>query len=69
MTFYCLKLFSGPIFSDMNPTGDLIKNNGYLLLNNVIALIGYYCAAKVRWSCFLPVCFVQGTDCILIQSP
>jgi hypothetical protein len=47
ITFYGLKLFSGPIFNDINPSGDLIKNNGYLLLNNVIALVGYYCAAKV----------------------
>jgi hypothetical protein len=47
ITFYGLKLFSGPIFADINPTGDLIKNNGFLLLNSVIALCGYFCAAKV----------------------
>ena len=50
ITFYGLKLFSGPIFSDINPSGDLIVNNGYLLLNNVIALTGYYLAAAVSSS-------------------
>jgi len=47
ITFYGLKLFSGPIFNDINPGGSLVVQNGYLLLNNVIALCGYYCAAAV----------------------
>jgi hypothetical protein len=29
----------------LNPEGNLIVNNGFILLNNVIALVGYYCAA------------------------
>jgi MFS family permease len=47
VAFYGLKLFSGPIFDDINPGGDLIVQNGYLLLNNVCALAGYYVAAKI----------------------
>ena len=43
--FYGLKLYSGPIFKALNPEGSLIINNGFILLNNVIALAGYYCAA------------------------
>jgi hypothetical protein len=31
----------------VNPDGDLITQNGYLLVNNVCALAGYYCAAYV----------------------
>eukprot|EP00751_Fragilariopsis_kerguelensis_P011747 CAMPEP_0170774688 /NCGR_PEP_ID=MMETSP0733-20121128/10109_1 /TAXON_ID=186038 /ORGANISM="Fragilariopsis kerguelensis, Strain L26-C5" /LENGTH=712 /DNA_ID=CAMNT_0011117297 /DNA_START=70 /DNA_END=2208 /DNA_ORIENTATION=+ len=42
VAFYGLKLFSGPIFDAINPDGGLLVNNGYLLLNNVLALIGYY---------------------------
>jgi hypothetical protein len=45
VTFYGLKLFSGPIFADLNPAGDLLSQNGYLLLNNIIALSAYYIAA------------------------
>jgi MFS family permease len=47
VTFYGLKLFSGPIFDDINPGGDLMVQNGYLLINNICALVGYYCAARV----------------------
>jgi hypothetical protein len=67
-TFYGLRLFSGPIFDDINPSGDLIKNNGFLLLNNVIALVGYYCAAKVSYlSCSLSsLCEWNGTDYFLV---
>ena len=43
--FYGLKLYSGPIFADINPEGDLFILNGFLLLNNFIALLGYYVAA------------------------
>lgn len=37
-----LKLFSGPIFEAINPDGGLMANNGYLLINNILNLIGYY---------------------------
>jgi Sugar (and other) transporter len=47
LTFYGLTLFSGPIFEDINPGGDLVVQNGYLLVNNLCALAGYYCAALV----------------------
>jgi len=42
IAFYGLKLFSGPIFDAINPSGGLLVNNGYLLINNLLALIGYY---------------------------
>jgi len=42
VAFYGLKLFSGPIFEGINPGGDLVVQNGYLLLNNICALAGYY---------------------------
>jgi MFS family permease len=45
--FYGMKLFSGPIFAAINPNGDLITNNGWLLVNNIISLLGYYGAAMV----------------------
>jgi MFS family permease len=45
--FYGLKLFSGPIFANINPNGDLITNNGWLLVNNIISLFGYYGASMV----------------------
>jgi len=41
------KLFSGPIFADINPSGDLVVQMGYLLVNNLCALVGYYAAALV----------------------
>eukprot|EP00536_Pseudo-nitzschia_multiseries_P005239 jgi/Psemu1/190009/e_gw1.95.99.1 len=47
ITFYGLKLFSGPIFDDINPNGDLVVQNGYLLVNNIIALAGYYICAMI----------------------
>ena len=31
----------------VNPDGDLVTLNGYLLVNNLCGLVGYYCAAKV----------------------
>ena len=43
--FYGLKLFSGPIFDDLSPERDLIVVNGWLLVNNLIALVAYYIAA------------------------
>mmetsp|Transcript_18417 Transcript_18417/g.44482 ORF Transcript_18417/g.44482 Transcript_18417/m.44482 type:complete len:119 (+) Transcript_18417:284-640(+) len=45
--FYGLKLFSGPIFAAINPDGDLAVSNGYLLINNLVALVAYYLAAKL----------------------
>lgn len=45
--FYGIKLFSGPIFQDINPGGDIVVQNGYLLLSNVCALAGYYVAAAI----------------------
>lgn len=42
-----MKLFSGPIFNAINPDGNLVVTNGYLLINNLCALAGYYCAARV----------------------
>jgi MFS family permease len=45
VAFYGLKLYSGPIFEDLSPGGDLIVKNGYLLVYNIIGLIGYYVAA------------------------
>jgi MFS family permease len=47
IAFYGLKLFSGPIFAAINPQGDLLVQNGWLLFNNLCALAGYYCAARV----------------------
>jgi hypothetical protein len=47
IAFYGLKLFSGPIFEQINPEGDLATTNGYLLINNLCALVGYYAAAYV----------------------
>lgn len=45
--FYGLKLFGGPIFNAINPGGSLIVQNGYLVLFNFVALIGYYAACFV----------------------
>ena len=47
ISFYGLRLYSGPIFKAFNPDGNLIVNNGLILLNNVISLVGYYCAALI----------------------
>lgn len=47
VAFYGLKLYSGPIFRAINPEGSLIVQNGWLLFNNLCALAGYYCAARV----------------------
>ncbi|CAB9499157.1 Probable inorganic phosphate transporter 1 [Seminavis robusta] len=47
VAFYGLKLFSGPIFDQISPNGDLIVVNGWLLVNNLVALVGYYAAAAV----------------------
>jgi hypothetical protein len=47
VAFYGLKLFSGPIFAAINPSGDLLVQNGYLLINNLIALSAYYITASV----------------------
>jgi hypothetical protein len=47
IAFYGLKLFSGPIFNAINPDGDLVTQNGWLLFNNLCALAGYYSAAMV----------------------
>jgi hypothetical protein len=45
VAFYGNKLFSGPIFSSMVPDGNLITINGLILLNNAVALVGYWLAA------------------------
>ena len=47
IVFYGLKLFSGPIMLQIDPSGDLLTTNGYLLLNNICGLAGYYAAAVV----------------------
>jgi MFS family permease len=47
VTFYGMKLFSGPILEELNPGGDLIVKNGYLLVYNLVGLVGYYAAAYV----------------------
>jgi MFS family permease len=47
IAFYGLKLFSGPIFDTINPDGDLVAQNGWLLFNNLCALAGYYSTAIV----------------------
>lgn len=47
VAFYGLKLFSGPIFAAINPSGDLLVQNGYLLINNLIGLSAYYITAYV----------------------
>jgi MFS family permease len=47
IVFYGMKLFSGPIFEDISPGGDLVVQNGYLLPNNICALAGYYLAAQL----------------------
>ena len=38
----CYIIVVGPIFEAINPEGGLLVNNGFLLLNNLLALIGYY---------------------------
>lgn len=40
-------LLSAHMFSVPFHTGDLIVQNGWLLFNNICALMGYYCAARV----------------------
>ena len=40
-------MFSGPIFAAINPEGGLLVNNGYLLLNNLLALVGYYSCSVI----------------------
>eukprot|EP00122_Pirum_gemmata_P019700 Pgem_evm1s18435 len=45
IAFYGNKLYSTPIFSALVPGGDLLSINGYILLNNVVSLIGYWIAA------------------------
>ena len=47
ISFYGLKLYSGPIFKAINPEGSLAVQNGWLLFNNLCALAGYYCTARV----------------------
>lgn len=47
VAFYGLKLFSGPIFDAINPSGNLLEQNAWLLVNNICALAGYYAAAAV----------------------
>lgn len=44
----CLTImFMSIVITAVNPDGDLITLNGYLLVNNLCGLVGYYCAAKV----------------------
>jgi len=40
-------LFTGPIFNAINPSGSLLENNLYILLNNAIALFGLYLAVSL----------------------
>lgn len=47
IAFYGLKLFSGPIMMEIDPSGNLVSQNGYLLINNLCGLAGYYFAAYV----------------------
>jgi len=47
VAFYGLKLYSGPIFRAINPEGSLVVQNGWLLFNNLCALAGYFCAARI----------------------
>jgi len=47
VAFYGLGLFSGPIFEAINPEGQLLLTNAWLLFNNFCALLGYYAAAYV----------------------
>lgn len=47
IAFFGLKLFSGTIFESINPGGDLVVNNGWLLFYNVCALLGLYAGAAV----------------------
>lgn len=46
-SYYGLKIFSGPIFETINPSGDLAVLNGYLVLYNLCSLAGFYVAAVV----------------------
>mmetsp|Transcript_18647 Transcript_18647/g.26424 ORF Transcript_18647/g.26424 Transcript_18647/m.26424 type:complete len:522 (+) Transcript_18647:153-1718(+) len=47
ISFYGLKLYTGPIFQAINPEGNLFINNAYILLQGVINLCGYYGACML----------------------
>eukprot|EP01127_Copromyxa_protea_P013098 TRINITY_DN3486_c0_g1_i3.p1 TRINITY_DN3486_c0_g1~~TRINITY_DN3486_c0_g1_i3.p1 ORF type:complete len:437 (-),score=50.34 TRINITY_DN3486_c0_g1_i3:138-1448(-) len=47
VAFYGNKLFSGPIFQSLIPDQNLLTVNEYILLNNAVALFGYYVAACI----------------------
>jgi hypothetical protein len=44
MSYTCSNVIG---IATVNPDGDLVTLNGYLLVNNLCGLVGYYCAAKV----------------------
>lgn len=46
-SYYGLKVFSGPIFKSINPSGDLLIQNGYLVVYNLCAMVGLYTAAFI----------------------
>lgn len=46
-SFYGNGLYSGPIFSSLVPDKNLIVINGYILLKNTVALIGYFISAFI----------------------
>eukprot|EP00121_Abeoforma_whisleri_P014439 Awhi_evm1s13315 len=48
--FYGNKLYSAEIFAQMVPDGNLISINLYILLNNVVAWIGYFGSAAAEES-------------------
>ncbi|KAK4536548.1 hypothetical protein CDCA_CDCA09G2573 [Cyanidium caldarium] len=69
VSFYGNGLFSGPIFSKLVPDSNLIVINGYILLKNTVALIGYYIAAFVvdrKWCGRVRLqMFGFGWECVL----
>jgi MFS family permease len=44
---YGNRLYSGPIFNGINQNADLLVQNGWILLNNGVSLVGYYISAVV----------------------
>ncbi|BAM81164.1 probable inorganic phosphate transporter [Cyanidioschyzon merolae strain 10D] len=47
ISFYGNGLYSGPIFTALVPDKNLIVINGYILLKNTVALIGYFISAFI----------------------
>ncbi|KAK4531724.1 hypothetical protein CCYA_CCYA09G2581 [Cyanidiococcus yangmingshanensis] len=44
---YGNRLYSGPIFNGINQNADLLAQNGWILLNNGVSLVGYYISATI----------------------